>query len=638
MSQAVRLTLVHHANQFLLTEGYQNRDGIAQTVQGYASVLQAHAAHDVPCGLHLSGTLIEAIAWSSPWFFTLVHKLRERGLVELIGGTYAENIMTLTPDDSSRRQIDEYFKVFEKHLGHASELEWFWVPERNWNSERFSSLIQDSSLVNGGYKGVFLDHRLLFSSNRDSLLRSDVDRLGPWAKSGEPLSTRLGYLTHSQRELWIQRHGIHELAGLQVAAISEHLRYWIPLRDGDQARLQDLASILLADPSSDSGAPVIFFADELERVAGVAGWDSTGLKRYCDFLEWLKSQSQFKVKSLQMSQKPKKISVIEPGSFYELEETLRAGSESLGFTLGSEARAAFAQLNLSREAVAALGTMGEARLTELAWKHVLASEYETLWHDLDSGGVSRLAPWAKAVASHSRHSLIVVEAAKWFGKSDRGLEFEERDLDGDGEREIILKNKTLFAIFSRGSGGRLLALFYLSSVGGAMMIGNITDDWNWQSDLNSFMQIPANHPGAFCDRGGENDSYALVLSHRDQEKVEFSLLNDEPGSRWWGTTKTFTLRSESSSLFARYDLPEGDGFETVVSLSPDYLSLLREGSENSIVKASNNEFSVTRAGVCAEIRSSDARLQPDGIIGHGWNARLMSSGPELHLEIQCRTV
>ena len=640
MKKAPRLSLVHHANQYLLTEGYENRDGIGQVVQGYASVLQAHAAHEIPCGLHLSGTLIEAIAWSSPWFFTLVNKLREQNLIELIGGTYSENIMTLTPDESNRRQLREFFAVFEKHLGGASELKWFWVPERNWKSERFLPILQDPTLVNGGYRGVFLDHRLLFptQTSSDSIIRSDVDALGPWQSSIEALSTQLEKWPESKRTKWLESHQMHSLNGLQVAPISEHLRYWIPLRNGDQERLLNLASIC-DDQTS------LFFADDMERVAGVAGWDSTGLKRFGDFLDWAKHRSEFQISLPELSLKQKSVAEIEPGSFYELEKKWHAGSESQGLSEGSEAREALTFLNQSRKAVADLGSLGEPRLTELAWKHVLASEYETLWHDsIDSSDQKesqRLAPWAKALASHSRHALVMAEAAKWFAREDRKAELEHRDIDADGEREIILKNELLFAVFTPCNGARLISLFFFSPRGGMMMIGNPTDDWNWQSGLNVFMQIPANHPGAFCDEGGENDFYSLSEEIRNSERVGFCVTNRESKSSWFGTKKTFSLGSNSNCLFVNYDGAPVSAMVTV-ALSPDYLSLLREGANDALIKSVDNEFSVTRAGVNVRLSSAQdetqVEIQANGKIGHGWKARVTGMSRVMNLEIQCRIV
>ena len=44
-----------------------------------------------------------------------------------------------------------------------------------------------------------------------------------------------------------------------------------------------------------------------------------------------------------------------------------------------------------------------------------------------------------------------------------------------------------------------------------MVVGNPCDDWNFLEDLNRFMEVPRNHPGAFADVGFENDEYACEI-------------------------------------------------------------------------------------------------------------------------------
>ena len=91
MVTKVPLAIVQHANQFLITDGYENREGITDLLRGYVALLRLHLDYHVPLNLHLSGTLIEAIAWHSPTFFDLIHELRDRGLLEVIGsGVCAE--------------------------------------------------------------------------------------------------------------------------------------------------------------------------------------------------------------------------------------------------------------------------------------------------------------------------------------------------------------------------------------------------------------------------------------------------------------------------------------------------------------------------------------------------------------------
>src|SRR5215203_7286303 len=93
------LAVVHHANQYLITTGYDNREGIEAIVgseeseSGFTYILRLHERAGVPLNLHLSGTLIEALAWHEPKFLCYARDLVAAGLVELVGSSYGQNIM-----------------------------------------------------------------------------------------------------------------------------------------------------------------------------------------------------------------------------------------------------------------------------------------------------------------------------------------------------------------------------------------------------------------------------------------------------------------------------------------------------------------------------------------------------------------
>ncbi len=633
------LSFVHHANQFLLTEGYQSREGLSQTVQGYAGILQMHEQSGIPCGLHLSGTLIEAIAWGCPWFFSLVRRLRDQGLVELIGGTYSENIIPLSSDEINGRQISEFLQIFELHFGNSEKLGWFWVPERVWDTSKISAVIQNRQLANGGYRGVFLDSRLLFpiESEPPALSRQQVDRLGPWTNRQQMLSERFAQLSQFQQESWLNRLGAQSLAGLQIAPISESLRYWIPFKEGDRERFLDLVQI--------ARGRKLLFADDFERTAGVAGWDSTAFRRYGDFLSWAKNCGTFDFELPEIASKLNsavaEITSIEPGSFYEFEAELGGERNGSGFTRSPEAREAQGYLQRTQLELSSMPFEAESRISELAWKHLLASHYETLWHDGGARGPT-LAPWAKALASHSRHSLVMSKAAIWFGNADASSQIEFVDLDQDGEEEIVLKNNALFAVFSPRNGMRLVALFYRTDHGGALMIGNPSDDWNFQCELNQFMRIPANHPGAFCDEVGENDRYEISsTSAVDGPLLEITMINVEPQSPWFGTRKSISFSNAPSTLCMSYKLPQERQAlmckEISFSVSPDYLSLLRNGIATAKVESENHRFSVTQGKFKIELRKNGhAPLRPAGLIGHGWRVATDATD-DFALEVTCST-
>jgi alpha-amylase/alpha-mannosidase (GH57 family) len=143
---------VHHANQYLITDGYDNREGITEIVEGYAAALRLHEKYGIPASFHLSGTLIETLAWHYPWFLELVRELREKGLISLIGGTYSENVMPLFEPSFNSRQLDEFLWLYRRHLRRPpQELEVCWVPERVVQISEVSSRYQASKFfVKGG--------------------------------------------------------------------------------------------------------------------------------------------------------------------------------------------------------------------------------------------------------------------------------------------------------------------------------------------------------------------------------------------------------------------------------------------------------------------------------------------------------
>jgi hypothetical protein len=72
--RTVSIALVHHANQYIITNGYQNREGLDELVgtfgsnNGYLKILELHKTYRIPMNLHLSSTLIEALLWQRPDF------------------------------------------------------------------------------------------------------------------------------------------------------------------------------------------------------------------------------------------------------------------------------------------------------------------------------------------------------------------------------------------------------------------------------------------------------------------------------------------------------------------------------------------------------------------------------------------
>jgi hypothetical protein len=113
-----------------------------------------------------------------------------------------------------------------------------------------------------------------------------------------------------------------------------------------------------------------------------------------------------------------------------------------------------------------------------------------------------------------------------------------------------------------------------------MVVGNPADDWNWQEELNRYMEVPANHPGALADIGHENERWELVATRAAGGGVEAELRHVETGSPLFGSTKRVRLLPDGAQLEVAYELTDApERFQVELGLSPDYLALLRGGRE-----------------------------------------------------------
>ena len=594
---APALALVHHGHQHLITDGYDNHEGLSEVLDSFGAVLALHLRYRVPINLHLSGTLLEAAAWHAPEFFGWVDALGREGLVEVLGSAYSQPILALFGAEHNRRQVAEELAVVESHLGvEPASVRGFWVPERVWDTGRLAPLLRDAELANGGYRFVLVDDRLAYPASR----RAHFDRATAPGRSPLPASAAgprpglpPGDTVPGDGVAGDDRHlrpwQIAGSDGLIALPISGDLRYAIPPRVPEQWRL--LSSTLAAVRQAGEGA-IAVYADDLEKTAAVGPWTSGAWRRadvdaYEEVLSWLATTDDVDTVLLSpwlAAHPPAEARSVDPGTFYELAAggagedyqrwwssplyaPYRAGIERVEATLAAGPTDAAPSLNGSRHGPA-------HRLWDLAWKQLMAATYETAWHGLGAGP-QEPAPWARATASHARTALHSVAAAR-SARHPAGPRVWSADVDGDGDDEVILVNERLFAVVSPRFGGRLVALYDLEA--GALVVGNPADDWNWQEELHHYMEVPANHPGALADVGHENERWALATTCSRPDRVEAELRHVDAGSALAGSTKRFRLDRGAADLEVTYELVGApERFRVELGLSPDYLTLLREG-------------------------------------------------------------
>ncbi|HYO82707.1 MAG TPA: hypothetical protein VES20_14980, partial [Bryobacteraceae bacterium] len=564
--------IVHHANQYLITEGYDNREGIAAIAgrpgetTGFRHILRLHEKLEIPFNLHISGTLLEALAWHDPAFLKELRCLVKLGLIDLVGSCYGQNIMRFFGPEYNRKQLNEELLLYRLHLGvDPAQVKAFWPPERVWDTRHMAPALRDGRLLNGGYSYVILDDRLL---------------LDP----ADPLHPRRRYDENPEwnAELFLM-HEIEDGLGLIAFPIATRLRRSIPPRQDDdwhQVRT-DLEGLLVQGVAEGAESFLALYADDMEKVSGIGEWGGGGPGRYEKFLSWLAENRQWitpvKLNAWAETTEVSSTRRIKRGTFQELAVDFEAGEGYERWYLAPDWAPYRGYFNFAEAKVKeAVVQGGDEALLQLAEKQLLVANWETAWHTPASGphGDSEVhghaSPWARALTSHSRHAAVTARAAVWFSQPPQPASAILDDVDGDGDMEVVLRTDKLFAVISPRFGGRVVSL----CVPGAMVVGNPCDDWNWQEDLNRFMDVPRNHPGAFADVGWEHEVYTPELEVAEGALAQIRLRGAS------GIVKTYSAAAGASVLSVVYEIPASvESINVEFGLSPDYLHLLRQGSD-----------------------------------------------------------
>ncbi|MET4059329.1 hypothetical protein ABIB35_000860 [Arthrobacter sp. UYP6] len=579
----VPIAFVHHANQFVITDGYLDRDGISVTAAGYDAVLSLHVELGIPAALHISGPVLEAIAWHRPAVLARLRQHLASGFISLIGGTYGENVMTLSSTRHNRRQLRAYHELVEELLGVSRrELRTAWVPERVWNTTACAPPLRDAESTGVRYERVLLDDRFAFPlrEGRDypGSAREAFDATGPyrWHADGFPPSAR-GLLHPGS----LTPYRITDGEGLIAVPIASHLRYLVPPHDPDHL---GLITELAKDAQAASEGSLLVFADDLERVAGVAGWEQ-GLDRYARFLRWIAKGEMLDPVVLDAwcdRAEPRLELPADTGTYYELAHQHGAGEDYARWAADprwAPYAEGLEQVEAALEQAEEDGA--DPGLCALAERLVLLGRHETAWQDPQPDGGRAPAPWVQATAAHAADALPVLAAARWAANpGTHELQVLLTDIDGDGHEELIISSDRLFTVLSPRHGGRLSLMVTRSSgdqPDGVVVIGNPLDHWNFQTELHQHMQTPPNHPGALSVLGTETHPHVLSRVEVTAEAAVVELVDVEPGPDR-GLTKRILLRADGTAIVVcvhRTGLP-GE-LRTTVALSPDYPHLLRTG-------------------------------------------------------------
>lgn len=586
-AEPVPFAIVLHANQLVIGDGYVDRDGISATAVGYDAVLTLHLELGVPVALHLSGSLVEALAWHRPDLLARVRHCLSSGLVRCIGGTYGENIVPLAASAHNRRQLVAMAEVMRDLLGvDPADVPTAWLPERVWRTGPVVAALADATLPGGGYRRVLIDDRAMVPVSVDGVEhRRAFDANGPygWPVTGWPSSGR----GLAQPHVLCTRR----VAGtsMEVVPLCSHLRYLVPPFDpAHLALVEDMARDLQPHGHAES-SPLLVFGDDLERVAGVAGWEPA-LSRYETFLRSLTASTLLRAVQLDewCDGHPATQEIDpEPATYYELAHQHGAGEDYQNWARDPRWTSYADRLAGVDAAVqAAVDARPGSPLVQLADRLALIGHHETAWQDRDPGGQGTApAPWARATARHAAEALPLVMADAWFEGQMMGMRALLDDVDGDGHDELVLAGNRLFAVIRPRWGGRLTTLVRRDRDGQiGVLVGNPVDHWNFQEDLGRFMDQPCMHPGALGVVGSEHSAFHVtrldvvdsVIVAVLEEVVDTEIPFGESGR----LRLAVTLEQEADALGACWSRLGTPGELSVRNaICPDYHAVLRGGRQ-----------------------------------------------------------
>lgn len=139
MSEPLGLALIFHFNQAI---GPYARMANGACYAGLLRVLRRRRR--VPVTLHISGTLLHGLAWYAPGTLRLIRDGIRDGQFELLGSTFAQNVMASTDDWSNDIQMRLHREAIQARFGVSPRG--FWMPERCWKPEFADTLLRHGYL------------------------------------------------------------------------------------------------------------------------------------------------------------------------------------------------------------------------------------------------------------------------------------------------------------------------------------------------------------------------------------------------------------------------------------------------------------------------------------------------------------
>jgi hypothetical protein len=275
--------------------------------------------------------------------------------------------------------------------------------------------------------------------------------------------------------------------------------------------------------------------------------------------------------------------------------------------------------------VAAIANADVKRLAEAT---IFASAFETAYHIEDYNNLARwsfgeymepatgwhwndaaqdwepmgLMAMAWKAQSRTRLAAVFSEVDAWAAAHD-GVKAYKKDVDLDGEQEVILRNDKVMALFE-AEGGLMVGAWLKDGSNVWQVVGNFVAQPG--SGYETMNTDNSSHRGAAMKDvsiGGSPMVATLFSATADAGTITFT---------GGGLTKTVSLANASTNAFAVSYSASGKQMYVRNGLSPDLATLMTTGQRNMSEKVADKEIEVTTAsdgrGVTAKLTVSTGSI------------------------------
>ena len=254
-----------------------------------------------------------------------------------------------------------------------------------------------------------------------------------------------------------------------------------------------------------------------------------------------------------------------------------------------------------KEAWKAVAGITNANVKRLAEATIFASVFETAFHDEDNNNLSRwsfgeymdpakdldkgLMSMAWRAQSRTRLAAVFAEVDAWAAAND-GLQAYSKDIDLDGEKEWILRNDKVMAVFE-AEGGLMVCAWLKDGSNVWQMVGNFAAQPETGFETHETTETTSIRGAAMKDKsiGGSPMTGTRFTVSNSTGSITF-----KSGST---LTKTVSLADASANAFAITYSASGKQMYVRNGLSPDLATLLLRGQAAMSEEALGNTVSVT---------------------------------------------